>query len=94
MNDRYPFLRFVTDAAAAIAGAVAVIIFLGGTVRACHFGGGHGFIAFLLTLVIATIVYVIVRVKIEVLRVLLDIESNTRQRQAVQPTNPPSLPPS
>lgn len=92
MNDRYPYLRFVIDAAHVIAGAVAVIIFLGGTLRSCHQGGFPGFISFLITIGIALIVYVIVMVKLEVLRVLLDIESSTRQRRAAQRSDPPSSP--
>ncbi len=94
MNDRYPFLRFVTDAAAAIAGAVAVIVFLGGTLRACHLGGGRGLVSFLVVVAIAAVAYVVVRVKIEVLRLLLDLESNTRQPPAAPSSVSPPLPPS
>lgn len=93
MNDRYPYLRFVIDAARVIAGAVAVIIFLGGTLRSCHFGGFPGFVSFLITIGIAVIAYVIVMVKLEVLRVLLDLESNTRQLRTAQRAEPPAGPP-
>ena len=75
MNDRYPYIRFVIDAAPVIAGAIAVIVLLGGTVESCHRGGFGGFLSFLITAAVACVVYVVVMVKIEVLRVLLDIES-------------------
>jgi hypothetical protein len=80
MEDRYPYIRFVIDAAQLIAGAVAVIIALGGAVSSCHQGGFGGVFSFLLTLAFAAVVYVVVMVKIEVLRVLLDIEHTTRQQ--------------
>jgi Ni/Fe-hydrogenase subunit HybB-like protein len=92
MNDRYPYLRFVIDAAQVIAGAVAVIIFVGGTLRSCHVGGFPGFFAFLITIGIAAVAYVIVMVKLEVLRVLLDLERNTRQLPAAQHPDPASGP--
>jgi Ni/Fe-hydrogenase subunit HybB-like protein len=88
MNDRYPYLRFVLDAAQVIAGAIAVIILFGGTLRSCHFGGFHGFVSFLITIGIAAIAYVIVMVKLEVLRVLLDIEQHTRQAAAAARPEP------
>ena len=85
MEDRYPFIRFVIDAAQLIAGAVALIIVLGGAVSSCHHGGFGGIFSFLLTLLFAAIAYVVVMVKIEVLRVLLDLEQTTRQAQAPRP---------
>jgi Ni/Fe-hydrogenase subunit HybB-like protein len=93
MNDRYPYLRFVIDAAQVIAGAVAAIIFFGGTLRSCHHGGFPGLISFLITIGIAAVAYVIVMVKVEVLRVLLDLEHNTRQLPAARRSDPPSVPP-
>ena len=85
MEDRYPYLRFVIDAAQLIAGAVAVIIVLAGTLSSCHQGGFGGVFSFLITLAFAAVAYVVVMVKIEVLRVLSDIEQTTRQ--ASRPTS-------
>jgi hypothetical protein len=85
MEDRYPYIRFVIDAAQLIAGAVAVIIVLSGTVSSCHHGGLGGVFSFLITVAIAAVAYVVIMVKIEVLRVLLDIEQTTRQTPAPQP---------
>lgn len=82
MEDRYPYIRFVIDAAHLIAGAVAIVIALGGFVSSCHHGGFGGVVSFLITLAIAAVAYVVVMVKIEVLRVILDIEQTTRQTQA------------
>ena len=84
MDDRYPFIRFVIDAAQAIAGAVAVIVLLGGTLSACRNGGFGGLVSFVFTLGIAGFVYVAVMVRIESLQVLLDIEGTLRQRLAEQ----------
>lgn len=78
MEDRYPYIRFVIDAAQLIAGAVAVMIALGGAVSSCHQGGFGGVFSFLLTMAFAAVAYVVVMVKIEVLRVLLDIEHTAR----------------
>ena len=82
MEERYPYIRFIIDAAQVIAGAVAVIVLLGGTMSSCHHGGFGGFLSFLLTVAIAAVVYVVVMVRIEVLRALLDLEDNTRQLAA------------
>jgi predicted lipid-binding transport protein (Tim44 family) len=82
MEERYPYLRFIIDAAQVIAGAVAVIVLLGGTFSSCHRGGFGGFFSFLIALAIAAVVYIVVMAKIEFLRALLDIESNTRQSTA------------
>ena len=92
MEDRYPYIRFVIDAAQLIAGAIALIVVLGGTVNSCHHGGFGGVVSFLITLAFAAVVYVVVMVKIEVLRVLLDIEQTTRQSRSAAPTSgsPPS----
>jgi len=86
MDDRYPFLRFITDAAQVIAGAVALVLFFGGSMRACHHGGFGGLIGFLVAIVVAGLAYIVVMVKIEVLRVLLDLESNSRELLAEQRT--------
>jgi hypothetical protein len=94
MDERYPYIRFVVDAAQVIAGAVAVIILLGGTLRACHHGGMGGLGGFLVALLLAVVAYVITMIKIEVLRVFLDIEQSTRQTlAAVRPASVAAPPP-
>jgi hypothetical protein len=90
MEERYPYIRFVIDAAQVIAGAVALIVILGGTLSSCHRGGFGGFISFVLTVGIGAAAYVVVMVRIESLRVFLDIESSTRQALAAQ--RPPAAP--
>jgi len=90
MEERYPYIRFVIDAAQVIAGAVALIVILGGTLSSCHRGGFGGFISFVLTVGIGAAAYVVVMVRIESLRVFLDIESTTRQALAAQ--RPPATP--
>jgi hypothetical protein len=84
MDERYPYLRFVVDAAQVIAGVVAVIVFLGGTLSACRHGGFGGLVSFGITALTACLVYVAIMVQIEVLRVFLDIESATRQLLATR----------
>ena len=91
MEDRYPYIRFVIDAAQLIAGAVALIILLAGLVSSCQHGGFGGVVSFVITLAFAGVAYVVVMVKIEVLRVLLDIEQTTRQPRPTQQT--PGAPP-
>jgi hypothetical protein len=91
MNDRYPYVRFVVDAAQFIAGAVALIVFLGGTASACSHGGFGGLITFLITTVLAGMAYVAVMVKMEILHLLLDIEDATRQALAAA-ARPPTTP--
>ncbi|MFQ5667001.1 MAG: hypothetical protein ACE5I7_11285 [Candidatus Binatia bacterium] len=98
MEERYPYIRFVLDAAQLIAGAVGVIILLSGLISSCHHGGFGGFVAFLITLAIAGVAYVAVMVWIESLRVFLDIESSTRRLldnppQPATATPPPPPPP-
>ncbi len=93
MEDRYPFIRFVIDAGQVIAGAVAVICLLCGTLSACSHGGFGGFVSFVIAIVVAGVVYVAVMIQVEVLRVFLDIEGTTRQllatsRQPGQPASP------
>lgn len=92
MEDRYPYIRFVIDAAQVIAGAVAFIVFLGGTLSACGRGGFGGFLSFVVTIVMALVVYVAVMIEVELLRVFLDIENTTRQLLATanRPTEPAS----
>jgi len=91
MDDRYPHIRFVTDAARVIAGGVAALVFLSGTMHSCHHGGFPGFMAFVITLAITAAAYVVVMVKLEVLRVLLDIEGRTRQpRTTTRAESPPA----
>ena len=92
MEDRYPYLRFVIDAAQLIAGAVAVIIVLSGAVSSCHHGGFGGVFSFLITLAFAAVAYVVIMVKIEVLRVMLDIEQTTRQTLAPRPPSTGTAP--
>ena len=87
MDDRYPYIRFVIDAAHLIAGAVAAIIALAGLFSSCHHGGFGGIFSFLITLAIAAVAYVVVMVKIEVLRVILDIEQTTRQTPSARPSS-------
>ena len=93
MDERYPYIRFFIDAGQVIAGAVAFVLLLGGTIRACHHGVVGGFIGFLFAVLVAAVAYVVVMVKIEALRVFLDIEQSTRQslaasRQSTPPTQP------
>lgn len=78
MNDRYPHLRFLIDASPVLAGGLALVVFLGGTMRACHHGGGAGLISFLLVAVLAVFVYLIVRAKLELLQAVLDLEGSVR----------------
>ncbi len=94
MEERYPFVRFVIDAAQVIAGAIALIVLLGGTVSACGHGGLGGFIGFLIAVAVAGVVYVAVMVKVELMRALLDIESTTRQQLAASRQPEPPAPPS
>jgi hypothetical protein len=95
MEDRYPYIRFVIDAAQLIAGAVALIILLAGLLNSCHHGGFGGVVSFVITVAFAAVAYVVVMVKIEVLRVLLDIEQTTRQSRSTAPAAgaPPSTGP-
>ncbi len=90
MEDRYPYIRFVIDAAQVIAGAVAIVVFFGGTVSACSRGGFGGFVSFVVTILIAGVTYVAVMIEVEILRVFLDIESATRQLLAA--ANRPAAP--
>jgi hypothetical protein len=73
MEDRYPFIRSVTGAAEIVAGAVALVLFLGGTMAACEQGGFGGFVSFVLTLLVAGLAYGAAMVAVECLRLLLDI---------------------
>ncbi|HVO22394.1 MAG TPA: hypothetical protein VMW56_02060 [Candidatus Margulisiibacteriota bacterium] len=89
MEDRYPYIRFVIDAAQLIAGAVALVIVLCGLVSSCHHGGFGGVVSFVITLALAALAYVVVMIKIEVLRVLLDIEQTTRLARPTQTSGSP-----
>jgi len=93
MDDRYPHIRFVTDAAHVIASSLAALVFLSGTMHSCHHGGFRGFMAFLITIAVAAAVYVVVMVKLEVLRLLLDIESRTRPSRGAERSEPAAPPP-
>lgn len=93
MEERYPYIRLVIDAAQVIAGAVALIVFLGGTVSACQRGGVGGFLGFVIAILVAGVAYVAVMVQLETLRLFVDIESGTRellaaQRQSAAPGSP------
>ena len=79
MEDRYPYIRFVIGSAKMVAGAVALILFFGGTSAACDQGGLGGFISFIVTLIVVGVGYVATMVWVESLRVFLDMEENTRQ---------------
>jgi hypothetical protein len=91
MAERYPYMRFVVEAAQPIAGVIGVIILLAGTVSSCHHGGAGGLLSFLITLVLAVAGYVVVMVKLELLRLLLGMESTLRQILG-QATGAPSSP--
>ena len=82
MDERYPYIRFVIDTAQLIAGAVALVLLLGGTAASCHHGGVGGLLEFVLTIVIAGLSYVAVMVRIDALRVLLDVERAMREGPA------------
>ena len=82
MDERYPYIRFVIDTAQLIAGAVALVILLGGTAASCHHRGVGGLMEFLLTVIIAGLGYVAVMVRIDALRVLLDVERTMREAAA------------
>lgn len=73
MEDRYPFIRSATGAAEMVAGAVALVLFLGGTMAACEQGGFGGFVSFVLTLLVAGLAYVAAMIVVECLRLFLDI---------------------
>ncbi|MBI3784403.1 MAG: hypothetical protein HY270_13485 [Deltaproteobacteria bacterium] len=68
------------DAAPFIAGALAVLVLLGGTLSACRRGGACGLLGFLAMIGVAAVVYVVVMVRVEVLKVLLDVEQHGRER--------------
>ena len=91
MEERYPYIRFIIDAAQVIAGAIGLIVFLSGTVCSCHQGGFAGFMSFLITIVISCVAYVAIMVWIESLRIFVDIEDTVRQLLTAQ--RPPAPPP-
>jgi uncharacterized membrane protein len=90
MDDRYPYIRFVIDAAHVIAGAVAAVVFLSGTVCSCGHGGFGGFISFVVTIILAAVAFVAMMVWIESLRLFVDLEETTRRAAAPPPPAPPS----
>jgi hypothetical protein len=91
MEERYPYIRFVIDAAPMLAGAVGIIALVGGTVSSCHRGGVAGLIGFVTAIVVACVGYVGVMVSIESLRIAVDIERGVRQLVAAPgQTAPPS----
>jgi len=90
MIERYPYIRFVVDAAQAIAGAVAAVVVLAGTISSCHRGGFGGFLSFLLSVAAGGIAYVAIMVQLEALQLLLDIDSTTRQWAAMHREEPPA----
>jgi hypothetical protein len=79
MEERYPYMRFVINAAQPIAGICAALLGFGGLLRACRIGGFGGIMSFAVTLMFVAIVYVAIQVYFESLRVFLDIEHNTRE---------------
>ena len=79
MQERYPYIRFVVGVAEPLSAAVALILFFGGTLRACESGGFTGFIGFLLASLLAAIGYVATMVSVESLRALLDVEERVRR---------------
>jgi hypothetical protein len=96
MNDRYPHVRFLIDAAPVLAGALALLFLLGSTLRACHHGGASGFWSFLGALVVSVIIYVAVRARIEAFQVMLDVESELRdlaraRQESTAPAEPPKV---
>ena len=89
MNERYPYTRFVSGAGELLSGAVALVLFLGGTTASCEQGGFGGFVSFVATLLLAVLGYVAAMVWVETKRVALDIEESLRQI-ALRPDAPPS----
>jgi len=79
MEERYPYLRFVIDSAQAMAGVIAAVVLLGGIAESCRVGGFGGVAQFVVTIVVAAVAYVATMVWVEVARVFLDIEDNTRR---------------
>jgi len=78
MEERYPYIRFVVGAAPAVAGAVAFLLFMSGTLSACERGGFGGFVSFVVGVVVAGVGYIAAMVGVESLQVFLDIEEHTR----------------
>jgi uncharacterized membrane protein YjjP (DUF1212 family) len=91
MEDRYPYLRFVIGAAQIVAGSVAAIVLLGGTMRSCGIGGFAGFVWFLLSLVAASLAWTAVMMAIESVQVFLDIEEHTRKLAEEKASSEPSM---
>ena len=95
MEDRYPYMRWVINAAQPIGGVAAALTLLSGTMRACSRGGFPGFVHFIFVLLFAAVIYVAIQVWLESLRVLVDIEQNSRDllhetRERSHPAQPTS----
>lgn len=90
MAERYPYMRFVVEAAQPIAVGIGIVILFGGTISACHQGGAGGFLSFLISILVALAAYVALMVQFEALRLLLDVESTTRQILAQTAGAPPT----
>lgn len=92
MEDRYPYLRFVIGAAPLLAGAVAAVVFLGGTISACQQGGFAGFASFVLSAIVAGVAWIGAMVWIESIQLFLDIEQNTRKMASQAQSDSPPTP--
>ena len=97
MEERYPYLRFVIESAQVVAGVIAAVVLLGGIAESCRVGGFGGFVQLVITVVIAVVAYVATMMWVEVARVFLDIEDNTRrlvdearERRSSGPSSPSS----
>ena len=92
MEDRYPYIRFVVDAAQVIAAVVGLIVLLAGTLSSCQQGGWTGLIDLVIAVAAAAVAYVAVMVQIEALRVFLDIESGVRALRRDPPADAAGTP--
>jgi hypothetical protein len=95
MEERYPYIRLVINVARLLAGLVAAVILLGGLMAACRAGGFFlGVGQLLVAVLIAGGAYLSAMVCADSMRVLLDIEENTRrlsERMRTTETPPPSV---
>jgi len=95
-TERYPYLRLITDAGTVVAGSVAVVIFLAGSLSSCRMGGIGIPISILITAALAWIAYIAVMARIEAVRAILQIEDDVRELlargrdQAATPEKPPA----
>ena len=88
MEERYPYIRFVTGAAPTAASAVALVIVLGGTAAACETGGFGGFVSFVVTLLFASVAFIATMVSAEFLKLVLDLERHIREAGTSAGTGP------